>query len=89
MKLEEVLPALRAGKNIRRTSWDGGACWSTAMHQVPFAGALFADDWEIVEPEPEKIEVTEAQVIAALQKHFIGGTEEWCKPVCRELGFKP
>jgi hypothetical protein len=55
MKFEEVLPALRAGKKVRR------AAWSTRDYIVNTAScdltmtSIIADDWEIM---PEKVKKT-------------------------------
>lgn len=62
MKFEEVIPALRAGKKIRRTKWKEDICISIAIkgdcdHYVRYNfGSVFnfnksdfeSDDWEIV-----------------------------------------
>ncbi len=53
MKFEEVLPALREGKKVRRKSWAardyivGGSSYELS------ACSLMADDWEVYE-EPKK-----------------------------------
>lgn len=56
MKLEEVLPALRKGKKIRRSSWlknwDSISSFSIYANE-PIYGAL-DDDWEI-DPEPKRV----------------------------------
>ena len=70
MKFEEVLPALRTGKKIRRTGWKKDTCISIAIkegcdHYVRYNfGSVFNfnksdfenDDWEIVK-EPKKIKL--------------------------------
>lgn len=65
MKFEDVLPAFRKGKKIRRKIWsridahisvpDNCGCWEFTRE------ALFADDWEVVE-EPKKPMVFEGIV---------------------------
>lgn len=64
MKLEEVLPALREGKRIRRRCYvDGGYILIEEGSMISSSGHcesldeddIFADDWEIV-PEPKKIQ---------------------------------
>lgn len=60
MKLEEVLPALRDGKKIRRPLWDDAFVISGAMVKEHVGSALFplknltqhdvlAEDWEVIE----------------------------------------
>ncbi len=47
MKLEEVLPALRAGKKIKRKEWinPNTNCYMYDLSDID----LLAEDWEIVE----------------------------------------
>lgn len=56
MKFEEILPALRNGKKIRRKEWPGEIFISQnrKIMQVAtlYVSSLFADDWEIVEETP-------------------------------------
>jgi hypothetical protein len=63
MKFEEVLPALREGKKVRRVAWDsakwvsfvGGDAWLSTGRRVTFGGyLLITDDWEIVQ-EPKRV----------------------------------
>lgn len=63
MKLEDVLPALREGKRIRRNKWDDDL-WvrlqdaglvDDSAESFEFNGThTLADDWEIV-PEPTRV----------------------------------
>lgn len=60
MKFEEVLPALRDGKEIRRASWENKDCViiidylkNSYPHSL-YLIDIFADDWEVFEePEPD------------------------------------
>lgn len=57
MRLEDVLPAFRAGKKIKRTVWSDSLHKDELSSQVSFnRDALFSNDWEIVEekPSPQK-----------------------------------
>lgn len=66
MKFEEVLPALREGKKIRRKSWgrvhsfiiikDDSLVDDYRCNVVIYAYDLKADDWEIVE-EKKKVKL--------------------------------
>ena len=70
MRFEEILPALRTGKKIRRTGWKKDICISIAIeggcdHYVRYNfGSVFNfnksdfenDDWEIVE-EKKKVKL--------------------------------
>jgi hypothetical protein len=49
MKLEEVLPALRDGKNIRRKSFETGLAFepNDEFYIKTFTEDLLADDWEV------------------------------------------
>lgn len=89
MKLEEVLPALRAGKKIHRPL-DRGLI---PLDGKTFIGELIlADDWEILEEQPQLIDLSRKQVFKAvvdtlyelstLKNEDIAGT------VCGVLGFK-
>lgn len=60
MKFEEVLPALRDGKKVRRASWenkDFTLSFDDLDNSYPhslYFNDIFADDWEIVEEhEPD------------------------------------
>lgn len=57
MKFEEVLPALRKGKKIRRNFWWEGHYFKLTLDEIVdqekrvfvlSRDDLFADDWEIV-----------------------------------------
>jgi hypothetical protein len=52
MKLEEVLPAFRAGKKVRRRAWDEGE-YLTEFGSLPMK-SIVADDWEIVKEKVKK-----------------------------------
>lgn len=60
MKFEEVLPAFRDGKEVRRASWankDFTLSFDDLDNSYPhslYFNDIFADDWEIIEePEPD------------------------------------
>jgi len=47
MKLEEVLPALRVGKRIKRTIWDYWIDLNYPLEWIRDNEDILADDWEI------------------------------------------
>jgi len=55
MRLEEVLPAHRAGKDVRRKKWNGRDRLLGGKPGCPgetlFIEDVLADDWEVVEPK--------------------------------------
>jgi hypothetical protein len=53
MKFEEVLPALREGKKVRRKSWDTNTFITNPNLGNIATTSLMADDWEVCE-EPKK-----------------------------------
>lgn len=54
MKLEDVLPALREGKQVRRKGWELPQSHSEHL-QICYAWeSVTANDWEIV-PEPVRV----------------------------------
>ncbi len=71
MKFEEVLPALREGKKIRRKSWgrvrsfiiikDDSLVDDYRCNVVIYAYDLEADDWEIVKKKVKLRDLTEEQ----------------------------
>lgn len=76
MKLEDVLPAFRQGKKIKRASHDMviDGVVNTSIGQAH----LLADDWEIVEnPSERKQEL--AKEILKLQDQMRPMLEEWSK----------
>ena len=56
MKFEEVLPALREGKKVRRTSWVSTTHIKAKGDYFLDVSGCLADDWEIVD-EPKIPEV--------------------------------
>ena len=91
MRFEEVLPALRAGKKIRRTRWKKDICISIAIeggcdHYVRYNfGSVFNfnksdfenDDWEIVK-ETKKVklrDLTGEQYCRWLKNHNCSSCE--------------
>lgn len=96
MKLEEVLPALRAGKNIKRKSW--------VYLELNENCDLLADDWEIVceeyyqdglklpteEDQTEKNN-TEMNLLNLLDVRInlfekkLSSFQEWCRPFVEDL----
>ena len=85
MRFEEVLPALREGKKIRRKSWgrvrsfiiikDDSLVDDYRCNVVIYAYDLKADDWEIVK-EKKKVKLRD---ICGVQ------FEEWAKKNCTKL----
>jgi hypothetical protein len=56
MKFEEVLPALRDGKKVRRKAWGENDYIAISSPFELSDGSLMRDDWEIVEePKPPKL----------------------------------
>jgi hypothetical protein len=54
MKFEDVLPALRAGKRVRRSAWSkGDDVVHSASCDLPMA-SIITDDWEIVKEKAKK-----------------------------------
>jgi hypothetical protein len=53
MKFEEVLPALRDGKKVRRQPWDTDVCITSTNLGSISAKSLMENDWEVYE-EPKK-----------------------------------
>ncbi len=53
MKIEEVLPAFRAGKKIRREYWASNYFFGANGVIVFKQEELLADDWKIVEEKPK------------------------------------
>lgn len=80
MRFEEVLPSLREGKKIRRTSWWEGHYFRLASNRIVDQGErnivfgkddLFCSDWEIVE-EKKKVklrDLTKEQYSSRLKKY--------------------
>lgn len=97
MKFEEVLPALREGKKIRRKKWDK-SCYYRMIYQndnniivnnygevVDVWDDIFINDWEIVEEvkEPKKIKLRDLT-----QEQFAKWKEEHCMGLkCRDCVF--
>jgi hypothetical protein len=54
MKFEEVLPALREGKRVRRKAWEAKDYVSITSAFEISDGALLKDDWEIVKEKVKK-----------------------------------
>ncbi len=61
MKFEEVLPALREGKRIRRSEWKDDY-WS--KDKVSHYSHILCDDWEIIEPT---VTITRSQLEKAYE----------------------
>lgn len=57
MKLEEVLPAFREGKAIRRKCWypERYLCLKNMRTILSSSVDIDTDDWEIVEPPKQKV----------------------------------
>lgn len=53
-RLEDVLPALREGKKVRRKSWAPTNSVKEFLKRDYALGSVLADDWEIV-PEPSRV----------------------------------
>lgn len=88
MKFEEVLPALREGKKIRRKSWgrvrsfiiikDDSLVDDYRCNVVIYAYDLKADDWEIVK-EKKKVklrDLTGEQYCKRLKNHNCSSCED-------------
>lgn len=58
MRFEEVLPALREGKKVRRMSWHEDSHWNLKVLRgsAPRAIEWLADDWQVVEEPFELID---------------------------------
>ena len=92
MRFEEILPALREGKKVRRKDWSTMVCWTlkapdgrltmgwpSGEPNVSFEN-LAAEDWEIIQ-EPERV----ADYLY-LAKFF--GVSFWMKGIF-EIGKQP
>ncbi len=78
MKLEDVLPAFRQGKEIRRKCWGEGNKTRLSRDTIFNCFEVNADDWEIVEnPSERKQEL--AKEILKLQDQMRPMLEEWSK----------
>ncbi len=75
MKFEEVLPALREGKRVKRKSWDTGAFITSASSGNIAAKSLMADDWEVYE-EPKKPRLLAPALFRELGRTMIIVTQE-------------
>lgn len=83
MKFEQVLPALRAGKKIRRKGMN------FLRHEAVLLSDLCGDDWEI---EPETRELSRADIERAwnnmMNRSLDQGARAGYDGFLRELGFE-
>lgn len=100
MKLEEILPLMRAGRRARCEQVHIQKIWLTLeeigiyKNEGSLLGAFLQGDWEL-EPLPEqKIEVTRKELRSAWEMHVFRPLPHAClgdihfENLCRELGFK-
>ena len=91
MRFEEILPALSAGKKIRRTKWKEDVCISIAIegdcdHYVRYNfGSVFnfnksdfeSDDWEVVK-ETKKVKLRDLTEVQWEKWKIKCGTSRLC-----------
>ena len=87
---EEILPALRAGKKVRRQEWQEDSYvkahevmvkWDDGQDLVLSVPGLNSDDWEIV-PEPKRV------AIYLLKSTMFGDRGDWYESIL-EVGKQP
>lgn len=85
MKFEEVLPALKKGKKIRRTSWWEGHYFRLASDRILDQGGrnivfskddLFCSDWEVIDKK-KKVKIRDLTI-----KQY----NKWIKNNCDTFG---
>ena len=63
MKFEDMIQPIREGKKVRRPIFDGGANLNKDSNSLIDIEDLLADDWEVLDDEPKKIERLESVII--------------------------
>lgn len=95
MKLEEVLPALREGKKVRRTCWAPGLFVKLNYNGTNIITEIgkecnlpsfhiLADDWEIV-PEPKRVA---DYLVPDFTSRWVSATGRWVRPSSPTTYFK-
>lgn len=95
MKLDEVLPALRDGRPVRRAEWPEGSYIRPlqAEHRVYLfpksldGDDLTAEDWEFVE---QRLRLSWSEIVAAFEASFESGDriDFFMDRFKAKLGFK-
>lgn len=81
MKLEEVLPAIRQGKQVRRKGWDKFDNWLERLQASYAWESVLEDDWEIVSVSKRVGMITDDYAIVAPKPKRVADYAVPCVPL--------
>ena len=79
MRFEEVLPALREGKKVRRAAWNKHSYYCLSIDDLDNGTelrVLLEDDWEIVR-EPKRVA---DYLVPDFTSRWVSATGRWVRP---------